>query len=326
MDIEYERPLRGKSLSMVQALLASAGLGWDDAVEITVNLTGGGGLLATGSRHKNVLKCIATAREYEGEGLITIIVSELVKDALADGISHLFVFTKPENTRVFEGLGFYRVAGTQSAVLLENRRDGASSYVSGLKAPEAKGVIAAIVANCNPFTNGHRYLIETAAKECDFLYLFILSEDASEFSAAARFRMAKECVADISNVAVCPTSDYLISYATFPDYFIKDKAQAKRINYELDIAVFAERFAKPLGISRRFAGTEPHCAVTAGYNAKMRELLPQAGIEFIELHRREQDGMAVSASTVRSLLSKGRLEEVRRLVPPPVYKYLLETQ
>ena len=32
------------------------------------------------------------------------------------------------------------------------------------------GVIAgAVVANCNPFTLGHRYLIEEALKKCDYL-------------------------------------------------------------------------------------------------------------------------------------------------------------
>jgi [citrate (pro-3S)-lyase] ligase len=251
-------------------------------------------------------------------------VSELVKDAHAGGLSRVFIFTKPHNVDIFSGLGFYPVATTKDAALLENRRNGIADYVASLKRPEATGKIGAIVANCNPFTNGHRYLIETAAKDCGFVYLFILSEDLSEFSAETRLRLAQECTADLKNVAVCPTGDYLISYATFPDYFIKDKAQAKQINYGLDLKIFAESFAKPLGITRRYVGTEPTCTVTAGYNAAMLELLPESGVEVILVERREHDGQAVSASTVRKLLSAGKLEEVKNLVPEPVYRYLKE--
>ena len=36
--------------------------------------------------------------------------------------------------------------------------------------------------NCNPFTKGHKYLIEKASKENDVVHLFILTEDKSEFS------------------------------------------------------------------------------------------------------------------------------------------------
>ena len=34
--------------------------------------------------------------------------------------------------------------------------------------------------NCNPFTKGHKYLIEKASKENDVVHLFILTEDKSE--------------------------------------------------------------------------------------------------------------------------------------------------
>ncbi|EFA28598.1 ABC transporter, ATP-binding protein, partial [Haemophilus influenzae HK1212] len=36
-----------------------------------------------------------------------------------------------------------------------------------------------IVMNANPFTLGHRYLIEQALQQCDHLHLFIVGEDAS---------------------------------------------------------------------------------------------------------------------------------------------------
>lgn len=45
--------------------------------------------------------------------------------------------------------------------------------------------------NCNPFTKGHKYLIEKASKENDVVHLFILTEDKSEFSTKDRINMVK---------------------------------------------------------------------------------------------------------------------------------------
>jgi [citrate (pro-3S)-lyase] ligase len=41
--------------------------------------------------------------------------------------------------------------------------------------------IGAIVMNANPFTLGHRWLVEQAARQCDWLHLFVVKEDASCF-------------------------------------------------------------------------------------------------------------------------------------------------
>ena len=39
----------------------------------------------------------------------------------------------------------------------------------------------AVVMNCNPLTLGHRYLIEQALKQCDYLMIFVVQEDKSFF-------------------------------------------------------------------------------------------------------------------------------------------------
>ena len=40
----------------------------------------------------------------------------------------------------------------------------------------------AVIMNCNPFTYGHRYLIERALSVVDFLIIFVVEEDMSLFS------------------------------------------------------------------------------------------------------------------------------------------------
>jgi len=87
-------------------------------------------------------------------------------------------------------------------------------------------------------------------------------------------------------------------------------------------------------IKRRYIGTEPISAVTAVYNETLKERLPRAGIEVVELPRLELDGQVVSASRVRALLGDSRrpldnptpelIAELAKLVPETTLKYLLE--
>ena len=323
MEIIHATPAKGKFLSQITALLEKCELRWDGACENTVAAMEDGVVVATGSRRENVLQCICVSPDRQSEGLSAIIVTELVEDAYARGFEHLFIVTKPSSERMFTAFGFYPVASVADAVLLENVRDGARGFVEKLARPsDPCKVNGAIVANCNPFTNGHLYLAEYAAKECDCLHLFILSENKSEFPAKTRMELVRAATAHIPNLLVHPGGPYLISGATFPDYFIKDPARVKEMSCALDIAVFAERFALPMRVTRRYVGTEPACPVTAEYNEQLRKLLPGYGIDLIEIPRRESEGKPISASRVRVLLTEGNLRAIRELVPPATYAYL----
>ena len=319
---EQGLPFSGKRLERLKAFLAAYELHYDDQIEATVNLMdSNGAIAATGSLHDNVLKCIAVAKDYQGYGLSARIVTQICNLAVERGKTHLFLFTKPDNKQMFLDMGFYPILETKAVLLAENRKNGIKNYVEGLERRDGDSV-GAIVVNCNPFTNGHRYLIETAARRCDVLHLFVLSEDKSEFPADARYELVRQGVADLPNVLLHRTSDYLISSAVFPTYFIKEKSKAEDANCELDIRIFCEYFARGLNITRRFVGTEPNCGVTNAYNAAMKALLPEYGVELIEIERKQLDGVPISASTVRRLLHEGDMRAVERLVPPTTFAYL----
>jgi [citrate (pro-3S)-lyase] ligase len=322
MKLDYASPPRGRKLERIRAFLAELSLDWDHTIEQTVCLLENDEIVATGSLRQNVLLCIGVDPSLQGEGLTATIVTELVKLAIQAGKAHLFLFTKPENETVFTSLGFYPVAGTSDVLLLENRRDGIRRFVQSLRQPRVDGVIASAVVNCNPFTNGHLYLIEKAAGECDLLHLFVLSEDRSAFPASVRLQLVQENTAHLPNVIVHPTADYLISSATFPDYFHKEKGMSSQINCKLDLTIFATHFAHPMGITRRYVGSEPNCGVTAAYNRQMKSFLPTMGIEVVEIPRYETGGQPVSASRVRTLLQEGRLDAIKPLVPPATFAYL----
>jgi [citrate (pro-3S)-lyase] ligase len=320
MYTESVKKLTGFRRTQWIAFLARAGLKAEEDKEQTVLVWDEEQIIACGSRKGNLLKCIAVDPARQGEGLTATLLTALRQEAHTEGHSHLFLYTKPRNKMLFEPLFFYPVAQTKNVLLMESVRGGIQNFLNSLETPVRQGKIGAIVMNANPFTFGHQYLTETAAAQCDHLYIFVLSEDKSAFSAADRMAMVKAGTAHLENVTVLPTGPYLISSATFPKYFLKDQETAQRAHYELDLAVFTRWFVPHFGITHRFAGTEPTCVVTAGYNEAMAEILPEAGVEFCQIKRRELEGMAISASTVRA---ESSLDRLKKLVPESTWQYMI---
>lgn len=326
MDVELVGSLRGARRDAWLTLLDRAGLEADAQVQSTVLIWDAGELIATGSRQDNLLKCIAVDDARQGEGLTATVLTHLRQDAFNQGYSHLFLYTKPKNIAMFSSLFFYPVAQTEQVLLMENKPNGIQAFLDTLPVSSDGGVIGAAVMNCNPFTKGHRYLIETAAKECDRLYIFVLSEDKSYFSAADRMEMVKLGTADLSNVTVLPTGPYLISAATFPTYFLKERENAEQVHCLLDIAIFCKYFVPKFGITRRYVGTEPLSPMTAQYNDALQQNLPAKGIDLRQIPRLEVSGTPVSASAVRSLLDSGETKALQALLPETTYEYLKKTR
>lgn len=324
MDIELIKNLQGNRKTAWQDFLARAGLDADEQVESTVLVWDEGELIATGSRMGNLLKCIAVDEFRQGEGLTATLLTQLRQDAFSQGHSHLFLYTKPKNEFMFSSLFFYPIAKTDTVLLMENKRGGITDFLATLPDGERTGTVGAAVMNCNPFTKGHRYLIETAAKECDRLYIFVLSEDKSEFSAADRMAMVKLGTADLPNVTVLPTGPYLISSATFPTYFLKDRESAQQVHCLLDIEIFTHYYAPKFGITRRYVGTEPLSPMTNQYNDALKANLPGKGIQLREIPRLEQDATPVSASAVRAALAQKDVTTLEKLLPETTAKYLQE--
>lgn len=321
MDIELTSRLNEKNLQCWKRFLANAGLDADEQVESTVLIWDDGELIATASRQGNLLKCIAVDSARQGEGLTATLLTQLRQDAFQHGHSHLFLYTKPQNQYMFRSLFFYPIAETDHVLLMENKRDGIGDFLSAQPVCHTGQTIGAAVMNCNPFTKGHRYLIETAANECDHVYVFVLSEDKSEFSAADRMELVKQGTADLPNVTVLPTGPYLISSATFPTYFLKEREKAEQIHCLLDIEIFCRYYVPKFGITRRYVGTEPLSPMTNQYNEALRQHLPQKGIELREVPRLEI-GNPVSASAVRKALTDGNWDALRTLVPQTTYDHL----
>lgn len=173
--------------------------------------------------------------------------------------------------------------------------------------------------NCNPFTLGHRYLIEQAAKQVERLFVMVVREDCSLFAYVERKAMVEQGVAHLENVTVIDGSEYAISQATFPTYFLKRLDDAADTQMLLDLDLFRRHIAPALGATVRFVGTEPTDQLTRRYNQLMHEVLADVR----EIVRLEKEGNAVSASRVRKAMEQGDMSTIRQLVPPTTLPYII---
>lgn len=196
--------------------------------------------------------------------------------------------------------------------------------IARFKVTERDGTIGSIVMNCNPFTLGHRYLIENTSKQCDILYIFVVEEDKSFFSFDDRIELVRKGTKDLSNVIIVPSGKFIISQITFNAYFQKEEKNDTEIDPTNDVELFATRIAPFMGITKRFAGDEPLDAVTNQYNSTMKRVLPRFHIEFEVIKRKEAGGEVISASRVRGLLQNKEFEKIKQLVPQTTYDYLYE--
>ena len=295
-------------------------------------------ILAGGGLDGNVIKCVAVSETARSEGLMNILVSRLIALAREDGRESVKAFTKPENAGIFKSLGFSLLASAPKAVLMENGRGGLPEYEMYLASLARPGRNGAIVMNANPFTKGHRYLIEQAASQVDNLYVIVVKEDRSRFPYAERKAMIEAGCAGLDYVIVCEGSDYAISAATFPTYFLKRLDDATDTQIALDLDLFVNHIAKPLGVTVRFAGSEPEDALTHRYNELMAEILPnkpnlepnspvtepvEATTLFVEIPRLEQNGKPISATSLRRALDKGNLKKAMEYIPETSVPYLV---
>ncbi len=315
----YDR--RGQA--RMDELLRSEGIRRDGNLDYSCGVFDDDGtLIAAGSSFGNTLRCLAVDSAHRGEGLMNQVVSHLMERQIEKGNSHVFLYTKTSNDRIFSDLGFYEIARVDgNLVFMENRRDGFERYLRSLAKTRREGRSAAVVMNANPFTLGHRYLLEKAAGENDWVHLFLLSEEAGPIPFAVRKRLVKEGTGDVANVIVHDSGPYIISSATFPSYFLRDEDAAITAHAALDLAVFG-KIAPVLGITARYVGEERSSHVTALYNETMKEKLPALGLRCVEVPRAvTAAGEIVSASSVRQAIQDGAVETVADMLPETTLRY-----
>lgn len=358
MEIQTLNPTTPRQRQRIEAFLKRNGLRFDDMHYYAAVTDDDGEMIAGGGLKGNVIKCVAVDDAHKGEAIANTLISHLIAHANEEGHSNVMLFTKPKNRQLFESLSFRLLAEAPEAVLMETGIGGINNMVEQLKKIKEEGEVCkennqecrkeektnlnittpqhlnpstpqplttttplrgVVVMNCNPFTLGHRYLIEQAAKQVERLFVMVVREDCSLFSYAERKAMVEQGVAHLKNVTVIDGSEYAISQATFPTYFLKRLDDAADTQMLLDLDLFRRHIAPALGATVRFVGTEPTDRLTRRYNQLMHEVLADVR----EIVRLEKEGNAVSASRVRKAMEQGDMSTIRQLVPPTTLPYII---
>lgn len=300
-------------------------LGFDKNTEYTVILKRNRTIIATASFAGNVIKQVGILDGLQGQGIAASLIERVIDEMISRKILHVFVYTKSFYENIFVDLGFSVVERIIPHVsLLEWGIYNIEKFINELKSQRVfskEEEIAAIVVNCNPFTLGHRYLIQRASKENKGVYVFVVEEDSSVFPYDVRLKLVKEGVKDLENVHVIEGGKYIISSVTFPSYFTHEE-DIVGVQTALDLKIFLRYIAPTLCIKRRYVGEESYCSVTSQYNEAMKKLLPLQGVEVVEVRRKEIEGAAISASTVRKCIKDGDWDFIKKLVPKSTYKFL----
>lgn len=358
MEIQTLNPATPRQRQRIEAFLKRNGLRIDDMNYYAAVFDDDGEMIAGGGLKDDVIKCVAVDDAHKGEAIANTLVSHLISHANQEGYSCIKLFTKPKNRQLFESLSFRLLAEAPEAILMETGIGGISNTVDALKKikEESKKYkeynkeckedskecrentsylttspphhhtttmqpTGCIVMNCNPFTLGHRYLVESASRMVEHLFVIVVREDRSAFSYQERKAMVTAGTADLKNVTVCDGSEYAISNTTFPTYFLKRLTDATDTQILLDLDLFRRHVAPALGAEVRFVGTEPTDELTRRYNELMMESLGKDHV--VQIPRLENGGVAVSASRVRRAMESNSLKEAAQLVPPTTLPYII---
>ncbi len=319
---------KDREWQMVLELLKGQGIGLDPFVDQTYSYFEGDKLVGTASVAGSTIRSIAIAIHKQGSNTLAEMMNDVMEILYDAGHGNIFIYTKPDAVGSFQNIGFYEVDRAEvehdGVVLLERKPDGIRNFVKTIERLKTDHEeIGAIVMNANPFTFGHQYLIEYAAAHCDFLYVFVVSSEKSVFPFDTRMNLIKEGTKHIENVYVLNGGTYIISGATFPNYFLKAPDRATNLQAKLDITIFARYFVKALNIKKRFIGTESYCGTTEIYNETMKEVLTRFDVEVCEIPRKTIGETPISASMVRKLIKEGEIEAVMPFVPITTFDFLM---
>ncbi|MDO5047998.1 MAG: [citrate (pro-3S)-lyase] ligase [Anaerococcus sp.] len=302
----------------LKEFLKNHNLAYEENIESTYVLREEGKIVASGSRSKNIIKSLAINDSYQGSKVINELISLLINEIHAGGFDNIFIYTKPSNEETFTHLGFKKIEEVPDKLVFMERSDNFSDYLAYLDQNRVDVPNpGAVVINANPLTLGHLSLIDYGLSEVDFLYVFLVSEDASFFSSKDRLKIVKEALYDKKRVKILTTDDYLVSKASFPSYFLDEDEDVTKIYTKLDAYIFKNHIGKRLGIKKRFVGDEKEDKTTNIYNQTMAEIFIKEPnpIDLVEIERKKINGQAISASRVRKLIKEKSFDKLEDLVP-----------
>lgn len=316
--MEVKEAILDIEIKLVKDFLASFGLSYENDIDKTLYIEENGTIIATVSKAKDVIKCLAISPSYQSENLSATLINKIIEKMREESIYSYMVFTKAIYENTFVNLGFKKLANTSTTVMLEGGIDSIEDTINKMKVKinaefgsiNENVKIGSIVMNANPITLGHQYLIEKSVLDNDLTLVFVVEEDSQEFDFQTRYSLVYLTCKKYENVVVLPASKYIVSKATFPTYFLKEDKVDHEISM-LDGLIFKNYFMNKLNINKRYVGSEVKEKMN-DYNKTLASILQE---DLILLERISLNETIISASYVRTLLKEGNIEKALTFIP-----------
>jgi [citrate (pro-3S)-lyase] ligase len=300
--------------SAAKALVDGTCLRFEEGYDDLLGIFEAGRLAACGARAGRVLKMLVVASEHRGGGLLGEIICELMRRGTEQGVSGYFIFTRPTTAPVFQHLGFKPLVATTQAALLEHG-NGLYRYLRQRSGLMHSGENATVMMSADPFTVGHRALVEHAASLADTVYVLVQSEGNFLLPLQTRLELARQGTAHVSNAVVTDAGAYALGAATFPAYFLDPGEVPDQVRLELDADLFGQHLAPAFQIRTRVIGSEPGDPTIRRYNSILRQRLPRWNVRVEEIPRVKFDGRWVDTRWARRALVAGDTATVAALTP-----------
>ena len=320
--MEVKEAILNIEINKVKEFLASFDLSYEDSIDKTLYIEDNDKIIATISKEKDIIKCLAISPLYQSENLSSVLVSKILEKMREENIHSYMVFTKAIYENTFINLGFKKLVNTSNTVMLEGGIDSVEDTINKMKIKinaeygsiDKNCKVGAIVMNANPVTLGHQYLIEQSVLENDLTLVFVVEEDNQEFDFQTRYSLVYLTCKKYENVVVLPASKYIVSKSTFPTYFLKEDIVDQEVSL-IDGLIFKKYFMEAFNINKRYVGSETKEKMN-DYNQTLKSVLED---KLVLLDRITENDKVISASYVRSLLKEGNIEEALSFMPKECY-------
>ena len=324
--MEVKEAILNIEINKVKEFLASFGLSYEDSIDKTLYIEDNDKIIATISKEKDIIKCLAISNSYQSENLSSVLVSKILEKMREENIHSYMVFTKAIYENTFINLGFKKLVNTSNTVMLEGGIDSIEDAINKMKIKiqaEYGNItddikVGSVVMNANPVTLGHQHLIEKSVLENDLTLVFVVEEDNQEFDFQSRYSLVYLTCKKYENVVVLPASKYIVSKKTFPTYFLNKDIVDSEVSL-IDALIFKKYFMEKLKIDKRYVGSEVKEKMS-DYNNTLKTILQD---KLVLIDRIQQDGTTISASYVRSLLKEGNVEKALEYIPRECYSIFM---
>lgn len=211
------------SINQVAAFLGMLNLKYERSVEYTIviMLEECEEIIGTGSFQGNIIKCIGISPDYQSEGLGAEILTALVQELYERGRTHILVFTKPDNTVIFTGIGFKEIISYENIVtMLELGSPSLGDFLNDLEKNADRNISnpPSVFLKADLLNEEIIQKLHLKTEDCEMVYVFI--KDIPD----ERMRRLLEKNA---NLKILLSPEYLVCENEMPSYFLGNITEDK---------------------------------------------------------------------------------------------------